>query len=105
MDELELLTRVRELLTDPNHWTREAWARKADGAACSFDDPDAGCWCLVGALMYVDPTVMPNVLQRRVTRVGYENIVMFNDDQEHAGVLALLDEAIYALKEERNAQG
>lgn len=47
---------VAELLNDPSKWTREAYARNANGEAITARSPDAVCWCLTGALLRVFST-------------------------------------------------
>jgi hypothetical protein len=47
------LEQTKALLSDPVKWTQGALARKANGEQCSPFDPEATCFCLIGALQYV----------------------------------------------------
>jgi len=37
------------LLSDPHHWCQSAEARRADGEAVNYSDPEASAWDLTGA--------------------------------------------------------
>lgn len=93
---------VRELLSDPERWTKGAWALNQAGAEVNAISSDAKCWCLVGAISRCYRTddeqqpirdasakVKALILDRHAT------IVDFNDSPKttHADILAVLDEA------------
>lgn len=47
--------KILELLEPPENWTKCALARSSTGASVEPMDPNAKCWCLVGAIMYCYP--------------------------------------------------
>ena len=53
MSALEELKAVRELLSAPARWTRGVYARNEQGLAVDPHDPEAVCWCLYGAMIYI----------------------------------------------------
>ena len=57
---LEILKKARELLSDPARWTKRSWARDIYGRPRSYDEPDAACFCSVGAVKHqVDAEARP----------------------------------------------
>jgi hypothetical protein len=86
-DERELILAARQLLSDPERWTRSTPARRADGSEAKPTAPDACKWCIVGAVAHFAPGgIVPyNVLKLldqkiaeflphlpEVTREGFE---------------------------------
>lgn len=51
---LRVLRRAEELLTSPDRWTRNAWARDAVGAPVGPVATSAVAWCLGGAVIRAD---------------------------------------------------
>jgi hypothetical protein len=47
---LQALIDARALLAEPEHWTQRSAARKANGSPTFGNDPEASCWCVVGAI-------------------------------------------------------
>lgn len=118
-----ILTRARELIADPEHWTKHTLARNPDGKPISPFNPAATCWCAEGALvravaehtnqldelasMYEDEAIEAtfgsvyykagNLLHEFVT-TPYGGYIDFNDDEDttHAAILGLFDAAIAA---------
>ena len=70
-----ILAKMRELLSSKERWTQGAFARDTSGGSVDLDDPDAVCFCLVGA----------HVLARHlVTGIGYhEELDPWVDDRRH----------------------
>ena len=111
MSTLEELKAVRELLSDPEHWTRGAFARDAQGGEISPASPEAACWCIGGAAMYMasEPgwdfiqlldASLP-VLRAVGDVIGCTDVGFIGDwqdapDRTHAEVLDALDRAIAA---------
>ena len=97
MTELEILTAVRDLLSDPTRWTQGTFARDARGEP-SHDWNTESCWCLAGAIYRVaisdDYGMRAEEFVSNVT--GVANIRLFNDhpNTTHESVLAVLDQAI-----------
>jgi hypothetical protein len=46
----EVLVASRELISNPNCWTKYTLARAADGSLAEPTDEAAVCWCAVGAI-------------------------------------------------------
>jgi len=73
------------LLEQPNTWTR-AYAARRMGLSTSADDPEADCWCALGAIIkcYPDPIKQEGVVVR-VSRhlVRVLGAVRFDYDFDH----------------------
>lgn len=106
---LKILRDVRDLLTDPAHWTQKEWARNADGGARLADEPSAVCWCLGGAFWKCtgdEGFAESEEPWHDDVRAAWDRLVIvidgehagsvykFNDESTHAEVLDLLDRAI-----------
>jgi hypothetical protein len=52
----EVLSRAADLIEPEGAWTQGSYGRTADGSSVYYDDPNAVCFCLRGALRRVDPT-------------------------------------------------
>jgi hypothetical protein len=82
----EVLRQARKLIEKPEHWTRGANARKANGLQCSPNSIEAFCFCSNGALSRVAPVFEDyNPAYLALTR-----------GRTHAEVLDLLDRTIAA---------
>jgi hypothetical protein len=114
---VELLRRVRDLLSDPAKWTQGATARDANGQPTDMNGKSAVCWCLSGALETLDEKrgyadIAAYRLHRRVNEYDFpldyvahmaasgnsrwsaERHVIVNDRLGYAAVMKLLDSAI-----------
>jgi hypothetical protein len=103
---LETLQRARELILDPEHWTKNAAAKDVNGKDLCISEVERGvCFCVVGALSYVsphDPDAMyqTSLRAKRALELrlpgDFDCLEDFNDDEEttHAHVVALFDRAI-----------
>ena len=103
MSALDVLTKTRELLSDPERWTKGSMAKNASGCTVRPDREDAVCFCLDGALTraaggsgngYPEATrILEETVSERPWAFCY---VDWNDDaaRTHAEVLAALDKAI-----------
>lgn len=100
----EVLRRVRARLSDPARWTQGTEARNAMGRHVDPEDPDATCWCMLGAVKVevgagigCDEEASRRFYEAKaVLRAHGGDVVTFNDAGTHADVLALLDRAIAA---------
>jgi hypothetical protein len=95
----EVLRQARKLIEKPEHWTRGANARKANGLQCSPNSIEAFCFCSNGALSRVAPVFEDyNPAYLALTRVCGDSFISFNDapGRTHAEVLDLLDRTIAA---------
>lgn len=113
----EILVCARELLSDPNKWTKKTMARDATGKHVSAKDDSAVCWCMAGAIEKCDDhftkgyawQIRGSELSRawdallKVGVVSGEPIkagVEFNDDPEttHEMLMRRFDAAIAAVE-------
>lgn len=105
----QILKAARDLLTDPQHWTKGTLARNVFNEPVSVQSPRARCWCLHGAILKVSAATSAEWSQTVAANRalypfvpskygdGPDNVVLyFNDDKttKHSDVLALLDVAI-----------
>lgn len=47
---LRVLTRARDLIAEPTHWTKGEFARNEYGYSVGIDSPNACCFCTIGAV-------------------------------------------------------
>ncbi len=103
----EKLTEARELISDPENWTKGAFARDEHGSEVDPWDTEATCWCAWGALKHVYdgvPTMgyvgayHPAI--KALAEAAGHWVAGFNDDSNHHEVLAVFDKAISNCKEE-----
>jgi hypothetical protein len=117
---LPVLKQVRELLSNPRRWTKEAAARSAEGYPLDATASGAVCWCLFGAVAHYTGTlryVRQDVLNALAATLNYSHdsdawpIVEFNDGEytthaefndlpttTHSDVLNLIDRTIARLE-------
>ncbi|MCJ2067825.1 hypothetical protein MKK75_03210 [Methylobacterium sp. J-030] len=91
------LRAARDTLTDPAHWTKEAYARDRRGAAVASNSPEAVCWCAYGALERLGTGEIVDA--REYLRVAADDLFKsppagVNDHIGHAAVLRMYDRAI-----------
>lgn len=99
---VEILHRIRGLISDPNHWTKGVFATDQHGAAVPASDPTATCFCVAGAAMRVRSQIDEADLIHfreaksimRITAGGW--LPIFNDDPltTHQDVMSVIDKAI-----------
>lgn len=104
----QVLMRAREIIATPATWLQGDFAADADGKPVNSLDETAICFCSLGAvrLAAFGPAAdkqeysallarkMLGVACRALTRGESDNVAKFNDEHEHAEVLALFDLAI-----------
>lgn len=105
----ELLEDTRTLISDPERWTQGSFAVNRVGETVNPDAPVACRWCLMGAVVACqqrpeDFTGAVQVLTASLPsnfRDAFPGgpsvrptLIRYNDQREHADVIALLDEAI-----------
>lgn len=93
------LIEIKNFLSDPARWTKDAYARDKNGKQVSTDDETAYCFCLTGLLLNKQVSAKPcSAVLRALHKLegSYINIPEFNDDVKttHEDVLKLLDSAI-----------
>jgi len=107
---LTLVKGARSLLDNPRNWTKHALARTASDTPVDSANPEAVCWCLVGALSKTRMkqgvkdenaiAIVTAITDRAVyDRTPDLNRVEFNDHLHttHRDVLDVLDAAITLL--------
>ena len=105
-----VLEETRELLSDPERWTKDGFARDGDDQPTHWADPNAVCWCLGGAISRV--SAEHKVESREAFQAIYMALEKFNAKNRrgikvislsefndlhtitHSDVLALLTSAI-----------
>lgn len=112
MTELEILTKARELIADPERWATGELARDAGGHKVPPDSPSACRWCAYGALQnFADDRDAGPLLDAAEGRLAdaacdvlnatpeFDEdadclIAHVNDDLGHAATLQMFDRAI-----------
>jgi hypothetical protein len=101
-----VLEDMRDLLSDPRHWTQGTFARDMDLDSVSVGDSTACCWCMQGAQMHflwqIAEPRHRTYLQESTNRLlhvatfnrGYVSIPLANDTSTHEQMLAILTDAI-----------
>ena len=110
MKSVEVLTKARELISDPAKWTQGASAKNRDGKVVGLMSDDAECFCLIGAIDRItldgedadNDTAWAGAEAYRLTRdaIGGGAISEWNDEPKrtHADVISALDAAIEKAK-------
>lgn len=98
MTTLELLKAGKEVIQDPNKWSRGSMARKGDGTPTYESDPDATRWCSIGILYKLMPKLGPKYEEAdhllREASGSAEYFGFWQDSHTHAEVMAVWDRAI-----------
>lgn len=103
-EEAEILRAARQLIGQPEHWTKRAAARDAHGGVCLASSVDAVCFCAYGAVTHAevraeittDADEFLNKATRQVTGKRFDFVAHYNDHYRtgHIDILALFDKAI-----------
>lgn len=97
MNTVETLKAAKVLISDPAKWTQGSYARAVRGHEVGPSEPDAVCWCSYGALQHVrrasSDSAWGDALIELMTAMG-GGIAAFNDNNDHAAVMAAFDRAI-----------
>lgn len=97
----DLLRRAKAKIATPERWTQYKVARNTRGGYVDPLNPEATCWCSVGALVAVRADRYGPLYSRAVKALsiaaGY-NIERFNDADEttHHQIVGVFDRAIAA---------
>ena len=104
----EVLEKAKDLLSDPDKWTQQAYARDADGETVMVHDESAVRWCVLGAVGKVVPDHDNSRARMRAADILNESSLELhnclsatgvNDGSSHRVVLAMLDHATEKAKE------
>lgn len=83
--------KIKELLKNPESWTRGTYAKDAKGEGVMSRDAKAVCWCLLGALYRCYPDNTVAISQALTDGAKSSNLAVWNDNHTHAEVLALVE--------------
>lgn len=102
MTPLKTLKAARELISVPERWTQNIFARDKDGGRIDPQSDEAVCFCSFGAIERFTGcktlTEVEGHLDNVCARLFGTNVISFNDTRTHAEVLALFDAAIAELE-------
>ena len=72
--------KVKELLDSSDKWTQGTDAEKRDGQETHPDDPEAACWCLLGAIEKCYPVEeRGSIYERIIEAIKEVQISQWND--------------------------
>lgn len=106
MSDIELLKKAKEIISKPENWIQNAFARDADGDIVSSNSPMATCFCSIGALKNAwisgDDTFTKAVYYSALDRLNIKTkgvgmtVARYNDQEGrvHADIMKLFDDAI-----------
>jgi hypothetical protein len=96
----ELLSRAQDLIRDPEHWLQDNFAQTTRGQITDPTDPEATCFCSLGALWRTSEPCDTRSEARRWLTIAtteadpyFTNIAAFNDLKTHDQVMAVWDRA------------
>ena len=104
----QILSRALDLISDQEHWTRGALARKNDDSACYWSDPYAYRFCAVGALARVTMDILgeggsawrlTKEAANKVLAINnrqFERLADINDREGHAVITEMFEKALAA---------
>jgi hypothetical protein len=98
---VRIAERARDIIADQEHWCRGSFARGKGGVSVTVQDGSARRYCAMGALILAAFELTGDIGQARelaysvASKIsGTGSLVVVNDHQGHAAVLALFDKAI-----------
>jgi hypothetical protein len=101
---VQIIERAKELVQDQSHWCRGYLAVDADGNSADPTSSEAMRRCALGALLTAAYQLTNSQeksceLATNALRplCGSNKVVLVNDYQDHAAILAIFDEAIQAM--------
>lgn len=99
MTTVELLSKAKTRIGDPDHWTACRFAVDVTDICVAPDSASASKWCALGALMaettgYTLLDYGFDVLNRAAMSLYGITITLANDHLDHASLLAVFDKAI-----------
>lgn len=99
----QVLERARSLLSDQDRWAQGVFARDRNGVQVKPRDPNACCWCLLGAIAICSNElgISPPDLLRYLDGLmhfmfqdQFSNLGELNDYVSHELIIEFLDDAI-----------
>lgn len=94
------LRKAKALIDTPAKWTQYAQARRSDDRPCSYNNPDAICFSIYGAIQRVAGIITtskaPCPLLVVARQMGFGCVAAFNNhpDTTHDDVMTIFDRAI-----------
>jgi hypothetical protein len=103
MTTLEILKAARDLISDPEHWTKRANARDSYGEIIGCSQPEAVRWCAYGALNKVSRGDSATIRKAYDYLMGVNNfqgttLEGINDVWGHMRIISAFDAAIARLE-------
>jgi hypothetical protein len=104
---IEDLMKVRELLSNPDHWAKRNYAYNAQNQKVDWDSPDACKFCLLGACGKVlnltfegEVSIFHTEVSEALEDTCEEPIPAFNDrgSTTHQNILDCIDKTIETVK-------
>jgi hypothetical protein len=102
---IKLLEEARLLIAEPSQWTTGTSARDAKGYSTLYSNPDATCFCSVGAILransisnYHRHTTDDAIQVLRSCLTASGSVATFNDTHTHEEVLQFFDDTINRAK-------
>lgn len=96
----ELLIQAKAVIADPAKWAQNTYAKNSQGVRVGADNPDAICFCSVGALQKISPKCYGAYALEVWQAMELlddgcsEDILAYNDTHTHAEVMDVWDKAI-----------
>lgn len=97
----EILIEAKELISNPENWTKGVWSRNKSGDTVLVFSSSAACFCVIGAAVRVSgcTTTASRVSNLSLDKLGV-TCGRYNDNHSHPEVLQFMDKLIEAAKEE-----
>jgi len=95
----EILSSAKALISNPDRWTKGAFARDKHGQPTGSSSDRAVCWCARGAVRNFDEDSRVYLngkayAERLLDAAAGCEMADFNDTHDHANVMAVFDKAI-----------
>jgi hypothetical protein len=97
----EVLVAARELIVEPDRWTKRTLAANEEGVGVDPTSEEAVCWCTVGAIQKAAASANnPDELEHLAVRAMFNTYIPYyplgdwNDGSTHELVLSVFDKAI-----------
>ena len=107
-EQIKILKQIKEYFSNPRNWTQGAVARNAKGERVIPSNPNAVCYCLIGAIeKFIPPKDAPNFIKQNQIKDFISTVsfnlsgfcpVLVNDDLGYDSVMQLLDESVLFLE-------
>ena len=98
MTTADKLREARDLISDPERWCQECYARDKNGAPVLYESLAAVRWCALGACEKVGADV--RILWRAAERMKGFDPADINDSTNHPTVMKMFDLAIELAEKE-----